>query len=255
MHGGRRRRRRRDSALPGRLGDLRRLGDVHVDVRGLDVRAEHDADLRRLALPRDVHHVADLLRCERDLYKRRVARCDLRGFVGEPHRRGLHRGLGHGNVLAQPGLDEHARAREDGPRPQDIDRVLHIGPDEEGRATCDGVQVALCLHCGEGDVWPLWVEALGRSSDVADPSAFLLDAAGQWVIGYLGAVETERILADAAEVATLATNQPRAPKLLGGRWVLRRDRDWKMLSAIFRELGAAELAELYRSRAAPPNGR
>jgi hypothetical protein len=93
----------------------------------------------------------------------------------------------------------------------------------------------------------LFIEALERSNHVPEPSSLLLDSGGQWLIGYLGPVEVETLLADVAALKTIDPRNRRAPKLLGGRWALRFERDWTTLSAVFRELGASDAAEMFRA--------
>lgn len=102
----------------------------------------------------------------------------------------------------------------------------------------------------------LYTEVLGDVTGLELPQALLLDNAGQWTVGYAGAVELTTLESDLAALAQLEPRTRLTARLLGGRWVLRPGRDWATLAAVFREIGAPELAGLFASLvpAAPQSG-
>lgn len=99
----------------------------------------------------------------------------------------------------------------------------------------------------------LYTEVLSDVTGLELPQTLLLDTAGQWTVGYAGEVELGTLEADLAALAQLDPRTRLTARMLGGRWVLRPGRDWATLAAVFREIGAPELASLFASLAPGPS--
>ncbi|MCC7015536.1 MAG: VCBS repeat-containing protein [Planctomycetes bacterium] len=96
----------------------------------------------------------------------------------------------------------------------------------------------------------LFIEVLGDSGGVDLPTTMLLDADGQWLVGYFGPLALATVVADAQAIGKLDTKARQTAKLAGGRWMLKSSRNWPLLIEVFRELGALEISEQMRAHAA-----
>ncbi|RMH04419.1 MAG: hypothetical protein D6702_03270 [Planctomycetota bacterium] len=89
-------------------------------------------------------------------------------------------------------------------------------------------------------------EVVGGDFGTPLPTSLLLDPAGNLVAVYRGRVEPEILLRDVALVGRMNPRDPSDTRLLEGRRVFRRTRDYASLVQQFEQMGQKVLADYYR---------
>ncbi len=104
------------------------------------------------------------------------------------------------------------------------------------------------------DLQRLLDHVIGDADDSPLPSSMLLDGSGQLVALYLGRVDLPQVLADAEALKDMDPKVPDDTRLVDGRRIIGRARDYAHLADSFQEVGLPEEAAFYRALAAKAPG-
>jgi peroxiredoxin len=98
----------------------------------------------------------------------------------------------------------------------------------------------------------LIVEVIGKSESTPMPSSFLVDAQGRLAVLYLGPVEVDTLLKDLRRLKRGGGGSINSTELFGaGRWVALRERQYRLLTKVFRLLGFPRMETHFKSLSRP----